>query len=103
MHLTNLSVFLLSFLSYICCCFFTSELSYQLLLSLKRRNPCNIIVKCDGRRVNHRCRCRRKFGISGIFRAAKDQARQHIHVALPEPLQITLKRKDKDEGLGQIS
>ena len=37
------------------------------------------------------------------LRAAKDQARQHIHAALPEPLQITLKRKDKDEGLGQIS
>ena len=37
------------------------------------------------------------------LRAAKDQARQHIHAALPEPLQITLKRKDIDEGLGQIS
>ena len=37
------------------------------------------------------------------MRAAKDQARQHIRVALTEPLQITLKRRDVDEGLGQIS
>ena len=37
------------------------------------------------------------------MQAVKDQARQQIRAASPEPLQITLKRKDKDEGLGHIS
>ena len=37
------------------------------------------------------------------MRAAKDQARQHIRAVLQEPLQIVLKRRDADEGLGQIS
>ena len=37
------------------------------------------------------------------MQAVKDQARQQIRAASPESLQITLKRKDKDEGLGQIS
>ena len=31
-------------------------------------------------------------------RATKDQAGQHICVVSPEPLQITLKRRDVDEG-----
>ena len=37
------------------------------------------------------------------MRAAKEQARQHIHAASPEPLQITLKRRNVYEGLCQIS
>ena len=37
------------------------------------------------------------------MRAAKDQARQHIRAVLQKPLQIVLKRRDADEGLGQIS
>ena len=37
------------------------------------------------------------------MRAAKDQARQYIRAVLQEPLQIVLKRRDADEGLGQIS
>ena len=37
------------------------------------------------------------------MRAAKEQARQHIRAASPEPLQITRKRRDVDEGLCQIS
>ena len=37
------------------------------------------------------------------MQAVKDQARQQIRAASPEPLQIPLKRKDTDEGLGQIS
>ena len=36
------------------------------------------------------------------MRAAKDQARQYIRAVL-QPLQIVLKRRDADEGLGQIS
>ena len=35
------------------------------------------------------------------MRAAKDQARQRSCAVSPEPLQITLKRKDVDEGLGK--
>ena len=37
------------------------------------------------------------------MRAAKDQAREHIPAVSPEPLQIVLKRRDVDEGLGEIS
>ena len=36
------------------------------------------------------------------IRAANDQASLHIRTVSPEPLEITLKRRDVDEGLGQL-
>ena len=35
-------------------------------------------------------------------RTSKDQTRLHIGAVSPEPLQITVKRRDVDEGSGQI-
>ena len=35
-------------------------------------------------------------------RTSKDQTRLHIGAVSPEPLQITVKRMDVDEGSGQI-
>ena len=36
------------------------------------------------------------------IRAEKDQASMHIRTVSPEPLLIALKRRDADEGSGQI-
>ena len=36
------------------------------------------------------------------MRAANDQASLHIHLVSPEPSLIALKRKDVDEGSGQL-
>ena len=36
------------------------------------------------------------------MRAANDQANLHIHIVSPEPSLIALKRKDVDEGSGQV-
>ena len=36
------------------------------------------------------------------MRAANDHASLHIHIVSPEPSLIAFKRRDVDEGLGQI-
>ena len=41
--------------------------------------------------------------MKNIMQAVSDLARLHICAVSPEPLQITVKRRDVDEGLGQIS